>query len=72
MPNQELGKQVINMVRESNLEEGLDFFAAQQKIDLIAMMAPQRDRLQSLWHRYKRKAIAYHTHLPLLLIPAKS
>lgn len=72
MPNQELGTQQINMVRESNLEEGLDFFTAQQKIDLIAMMAPQRDRLQSLWHRYKRKAIAYHTHLPLLLIPAKS
>lgn len=70
VPNQELGTQTINMVRETKLEEGLDLFTAQQHIDLIAMMAPHRDRLQRFWHRHKRNAVAYHTHLPLLVIPA--
>ncbi|MBX2872514.1 MAG: universal stress protein [Saprospiraceae bacterium] len=72
LPNQELGKQRVNMVRETNLERGLDLFTAQQDIDLIAMMAPHRDRLQRIWHRHKRKSIAYHTHLPLLVIPASA
>lgn len=70
LPNPKLGKQKVNMVREANLEEGLDFFTAKEKIDLIAMMAPQRDRLKSIWRRYQRKAVAYHTDLPLLVIPA--
>ncbi len=69
VPNQELGTQTINMVRETKLENGLDLFTAQQHIDLIAMMAPHRDRLQRFWHRHKRKSVAYHTNLPLLVIP---
>lgn len=71
LPNPKLGKQKINMVRENNLEDGLDFFTAKEKIDLVAMMAPHRDPLQRIWHRHKRKAVAYHTHLPLLVIPAE-
>lgn len=70
LPNQELGKQTVNMVRETNLERGLDLFTAQQEIDLIAMMAPHRDRIKRIWHRHKRNSVAYHTHLPLLVIPA--
>ncbi|NRB52787.1 MAG: universal stress protein [Saprospiraceae bacterium] len=72
LPNQELGTQTVNMIRENKLEDGLELFTAQQDIDLIAMMAPHRDRLQRFWHRHKRNAMAYHTQLPLLVIPATS
>lgn len=61
--------QKVNMVRDPNVEKGLDFFVEQHRIDLLAMMIPKRSKLEQYWHKSSTKKMAYKTHLPLLLIP---
>lgn len=62
-------KQKVNMVREPNVEKGLDFFVEKHSIDLLAMMIPKRSKLEQYWHKSNTKKMAYKSHLPLLLIP---
>ncbi|TKK69380.1 universal stress protein [Ilyomonas limi] len=59
-------------IQHDNFKETVDLFAAQHNIDLIIAIPKKYGFFQSLFHHSYTKLLAFHSHIPLLLIHEES
>jgi nucleotide-binding universal stress UspA family protein len=53
-----------------NFEKSIEKYIRQNKIDMVAMISHKRNFVSSLFHRSMTKRMAYHSSVPLLILPA--
>jgi nucleotide-binding universal stress UspA family protein len=54
-----------------NIEEGINRYSLEMNIDVLAMMHRSRSLFERLFRRSYSKKMAYHTSIPLLVIPER-
>ncbi len=60
----------FNVLSNSSIMEGIDQFAQDKGVDLLALFIPRRRLLERLFHSSFTKKMALHTKLPLLVFRA--
>jgi nucleotide-binding universal stress UspA family protein len=58
----------VTMIRESTVIKGIDYYLEKHPSEMVALYAPHRGFPESILHRSVSKRLAYHAHLPLLVM----
>jgi hypothetical protein len=55
-------------IKNDDIEEGLEEFVLDQKIDLLIMFSPKRNLFQRIGHRSITRKMALFSHVPLFIM----
>lgn len=61
----------FKMIENPNVEEGIEHFIDEEKVDLLAMTNRHRSVFQKLFDRSLTRKVALHTHVPLMVFHVK-
>jgi nucleotide-binding universal stress UspA family protein len=56
-------------IEDGDVPKGLDLYAHQHHADMLAVVPHKRGVLENLFHKSQSRKLAFHTHLPLLVLP---
>jgi nucleotide-binding universal stress UspA family protein len=64
-------KVTVTQLFGTEFEDSLQDYITESEIDVLIMITYQRGFFSRIFHPSKTKKLVYHTHIPLLAIPAK-
>lgn len=62
---------IYNFSENEDIVEGITIFVEQKKSDMVVVIPHKHNLLERLFHKSISKAIAFHTHVPMLALPDK-